>query len=149
MYKKILFPTCLKPYCDHIFNYALRMAVENDARLWIYHGLGRLKMDHTQVEAAIKDAEAKVKTAYADKMKDRGFMNYQINVTDGDVVSELTKLARNTSADILVMGTSTDAPIDTGDSTNVGSFGERAQDIILWAPCPVLIIPPAMVPGLA
>ncbi len=99
--------------------------------------------------AGRKDAEAKAKTTYANKMKDRGFKNYPINVTDGDVVSELTELARNTSADILAMGTSTDAPIDTGDSTNVGSFGETAQEIILWAPCPVMIIPPATVPRLA
>lgn len=124
------------------------MAIENDAKLWIYHGLGRLKMGQAGVEAAINEAEAKVKTAYADKMKARGFNNYQINVTEGDVISELTKLARNTSADIMVMGTSTDAPIDTGDSTNVGSFGETAQEIILWVSCPVLVVPPSMVPGL-
>ena len=148
MYKRILFPTCLKPYCDHIFRYALQMAMDNDAKLWIYHGLGRLKMDQKQVEEAIKAAEAKVQTAYADKMKERGFTNYAINVSDGDVVTELTKLARNMSADVMVMGSSTDAPIDTGDSSNVGTFGDTAKETILWAPCPVTIIPPSLVPGL-
>jgi nucleotide-binding universal stress UspA family protein len=148
MYKKILFPTCLKPYCDHIFKHALQLARDHSAKLWIYHGLGRLKMDQEQVAAAIKDAEAKVQTAYADKMKELGFSDYAINVSDGDVVTEVTKLARNVAADVMVMGTSTDAPIDTGDSSNVGTFGETAKALLLWAPCPVTIIPPALVPGL-
>lgn len=147
MYKKILFPTCLQPYCDRIFEHALQMAVDHDAKLWIYHGLGRLKMGQEQVEAAIKEAEAKVQTAYADKMNQRSFTNYAINVSDGDVVTELTKLARNMSADVMIMGTSTDVPMGTGDSTNVGTFGDTAKEILLWAPCPVLVIPPALVPG--
>ncbi|MDX2455581.1 universal stress protein [Desulfosarcina sp.] len=147
MYKKILFPTCLKPYCDQIFSYALQMAIENDAKLWIYHGLGRMKMNQHQVEEAIKDAEAKVHTAYVGMMKERNFNNYMINVSDGDAISEITKLARNAAADLIVMGTSTDAPIGIGDSTNVGTFGETAKEIILWAPCPVLVIPPSLVPG--
>jgi hypothetical protein len=33
MYKKILFPTCLKPYCDHIFKHALQMARDHSAKL--------------------------------------------------------------------------------------------------------------------
>jgi nucleotide-binding universal stress UspA family protein len=123
------------------------MAVENDAKLWIYHGIGRLKRNQHQVEEAIKDAEAKVETAYVDKMKKRDFINYMINVSNGDVVNEITKLARNTSADLIVMGTSSDAPIGIGDSSNVGAFGETAKNIILQAPCPVLAIPPSLVPG--
>ncbi|MCK5696219.1 MAG: universal stress protein [Desulfobacula sp.] len=149
MYKKILFGTCLTDYCDHIFNYALNLAKENDAKLWIYYGIGRLNLDETKAEQAIKEAEAKVTQAYVDQMKDRGFDNYIINVSDGDVVSELSKLARNAAVDLMVMGTSTDTPLSMGESTNVGSLGPITADAVLWAPCPVMIIPPSLIPELA
>ncbi|MCD4741449.1 MAG: universal stress protein [Desulfobacteraceae bacterium] len=149
MYKKILFSTCLTEYCNHIFNFALNLAKENDARLWIYHGLGKLNLDEAKVEQAIKEAEAKVSEAYVGRMKDSGFDNYAINIGDGDVVSELSKLARNSAVDLMVMGTSTETPLAVGESTNVAPLGEITSDALLWAPCPVMIIPPSLIPGLA
>ena len=149
MYKKILFSTCLTEYCSHIFNFALSLAKENDAKLWIYYGIGRLNYDEAGVEKAIKEAEARVAGAYVGLMKDGEFSNYAINVSDGDVVSELSKLARNISADLMVMGTSTDTPLAMGGSPNVKPLGETTKDAILWAPCPVMIVPPSLIPGLA
>ena len=61
MYKKILFNTCLTEYCDHIFNFALNIAMENDAKLWIYYGIGRLSGDEEKTEQAIKESESKRK----------------------------------------------------------------------------------------
>jgi nucleotide-binding universal stress UspA family protein len=149
MFKKILFGSCLTEYCDNIFNFALNLARENDAKLWIYHGLGRLNLSGEKVIEAIKQAEAKVKEAYVDKMKKQDFNNYAINVSDGDVVSEISKLARNAGIDAMVMGTSTAAPIELAESVNTGPLGSVAAETILWAPCPVIIVPPALVPGLA
>ena len=149
MFKKILFGTCLKEYCDHIVNFALNLAKENDAKLWIYHGLGRLNISAEKVEEAINEAEARAKELYVERMKNRGFTNYVINVSDGDVVSEMSKMARNAAIDIIVMGTSTEAPIAVGESINVGPLGPVATETLLLAPCPVLIVPPALIPGLA
>jgi nucleotide-binding universal stress UspA family protein len=149
MYKKILFGTCLTEYCNHIFNFALNLAKENDAKLWIYYGLGRLNLDESKVEQAIKEAETKVAKAYVEQMKERGFENYAINVSDGDVVSEFSKLARNAAVDLMVMGTSTNAPLAMGESTNVGPLGPTTAETVLWASCPVMIIPPSLIPGLA
>ena len=149
MFKKILFGTCMTEYCDHIFNYALNLAKENDAKLWIYHGLGRLNLSEEKVVEAIHQAETKVKEAYVDKMKKQDFTSYAINVSDGDVVSEISKLARNAQVDALVMGTSTNAPIELGESVNTGPLGSITAETILWAPCPVIIVPPALIPGLA
>ncbi|MBT6341560.1 MAG: universal stress protein [Desulfobacula sp.] len=149
MYKKILFGTCLTEYCNHIFNFALTLAKENDAKLWIYYGLGRLNLDESKAEQAIKESETKVAQAYVKQMKERGFDNYAINVSDGDVVSEFSKLARNAAVDLMVMGTSTKAPLAMGESSNVGSLGPTTAEAVLWAPCPVMIIPPSLIPGLA
>jgi len=149
MFKKILFGSCLTEYCDHIFNYALNLAKENDARLWIYHGLGRLNLSEEKVVEAISGAEAKVEEAYVDKMKKQDFTNYAINVSDGDVVSEISKLARNAGIDVMVMGTSTAAPLAVGESINTGPLGSTTAETILWAPCAIIIVPPALVPGLA
>ncbi len=149
MVKKILFGTCLSKYCEHIFNFALNLAKENDAKLWIYYGIGRLNLDEAKTEQAIQEAEVKVTQAYVKQMKDRGFDNYAINVSDGDVVSELSKLARNAAVDLMVMGTSTDTPLAVGESTDVGSLGAITAKAVLVAPCPVMIIPPSLIPGLA
>jgi len=149
MYKKILFCTCLTDYCNHIFNFVLNLAKENDGKLWIYYGLGRLNVDESKAEQAIKEAETLVAKAYVEQRKEKGFDNYAINVSDGDVVSEFSKLARNAAVDLMVMGTSTAAPLAMGESTNVGSLGPTTAEAVLWAPCPVMIIPPSLIPGLA
>ena len=149
MFKKILFGTCLTDYCDHIFNFALNLAKENDAKLWIYHGLGRLNLSEEKVVEAIKEAETRVAEAYVDKMKKHDFTNYVIKVSVGDVISEISKLARNAEIDVLVIGTSTSVPIELGESANVGPLGPITAESILWSPCPVLIVPPALIPGLA
>ncbi len=149
MYKKILFNTCLTEYCDHIFNFALNLAMENDAKLWIYHGIGRLNGDEEKIEQAIKESESKVVQAYVGKMKERGFNNYAINVTDGNVVSEISKLARNAAVELMVVGTSTDLPLAMGESPNAADLGAISKSSILRAPCPVMVIPPSLIPGLA
>jgi nucleotide-binding universal stress UspA family protein len=149
VYKKILFGTCLTDYCEPVFNYAFDLAKENNAKLWIFYGLGRLAMDEEKAVEKIKKAEVKVAERYVGKMKSQGFSDYAINVSDGDVVSEISKLARNAGIDLLVMGTSTETPIEMGESVRLGPLGPVVSETLLWAPCPVLVIPPALIPGLA
>jgi nucleotide-binding universal stress UspA family protein len=145
MFKKILFGTCLTEYCDHVFNFALNLARENNAKLWIYHGLG----PGTTTDDIKKAAEGKVAEAYVRKMKDRGFTDYMINVSDGDVVSGLAKLARDAQIDLLVMGTSTQTPLEIAEAAQPGKLGPTAAETLLASPCPVLVVPPSMIPGLA
>ena len=149
MFKKILYGSCLTEYCGHIFNFVLNLAKENNAKLWIYHGLGRLNSSEENVTEAIKEAEARVTEAYVDRMKKQGFANYMINVSDGDEVNEITKLARNAKIDVMVIGTSTEAPIEAGEGMTTGFLGPTATKTILNAPCPVIVVPPALIPGLA
>jgi nucleotide-binding universal stress UspA family protein len=149
MYKKILVGTCLTDYCSHIFNFALQLAQQNDARLWVYHGLGRLHMTQDGVEEKIKAAEKQVAEAYIERMKAQGFKDYMINVSEGDVVSEMAKLARQAGIDVIVMGTSTQTPFAAGESVQQGALGDVAAELSLYAPCPVMLVPPALIPGLA
>jgi nucleotide-binding universal stress UspA family protein len=148
MYKRILFPTCLTQFCEHIFTYVLNMAVENHAKLWIYYGLGRQNLKEGELNEEIKKAEARVKEAYGKKLAEKGFEDYMINVSDGDVVSEITKLARNAKIDAIIMGTATQSPMAAGEDVMVGPLGQVTADTLLWSPCPVLVIPPSWVPGL-
>lgn len=90
-----------------------------------------------------------MKELFGAKMKEQGFDNYAINVSDGDIVSEITKLARNINVDVIIMGTSTKVPTAAGESTKMSPLGAVTAETVLWAPCPVLIVPPALVPGLA
>lgn len=111
MYKKILFGTCLSEYCDHIFNFALNLAIENNAKLWIYHGLGRLDLSEEETIKKIKDSETRMVEAYAERMKNRGFSDYMINVSDGDQVDKMSNLAKNADIDAIIIGTSTKTPL--------------------------------------
>ena len=70
MYKRILFSTCMTEYCEHTFTFALNMAKENNAKLWIYHGLGRLNLSEDETNKKIAAAEARVKETYRDKLKE-------------------------------------------------------------------------------
>ena len=148
MYKKILFPTCLTQFCEHIFTHVLNLAVENSAKLWIYYGLGRQNLKEDELNEEIKKAETRVKEAYGEKLAAKGFQDYMINVSDGDVVSEITKLARNAKIDAIIMGTATKTPMTAGEDIRVGPLGQITADTLLWSPCPVLVIPPSWVPGL-
>lgn len=87
--------------------------------------------------------------AYAERMKNRGFSDYMINVSDGDKVSEMSKLAKNAGIDAIVIGTSTETPLEAGEGATSGSLGPMAAEIILKAPCPVIVVPPSLLPGLA
>ena len=149
MYKKILFGTCMTEYCDHIFNFALNLAKENEAKLLIFHGLGKLNLPVEKVEEAVKKTEARIGELYVERMRNKDFSNYAINVSDGDVVSEMSKMARNAAVDLIVLGTSTNTPIARGERIEVGPLGATTAKAILWAPCQVLIVPPALIPGLA
>jgi nucleotide-binding universal stress UspA family protein len=148
MYKRILFSSCLTEYCEHIFTFVLNMAKENNAKLWIYHGLGRLNLSEPETREKIEEAEIRVKEAYENKLRDKGVEDYMINVSDGDIVSEITKLARNAKIDAIIMGTATKSPIAAGEDIRVGPLGKITTDTLLWSPCPVLVVPPALVPGL-
>jgi nucleotide-binding universal stress UspA family protein len=148
MFKKILICTDLSKYCNHVFNYGLNMAKESNARLWIYHGLGRLHLSEEETKQEIDKGEAHVLEAYRDRLRENVFEKYTINVSDGDIVSEITKLARNAAVDVILMGPSAKEPTGAGEDVRVAPLGPVAADTILWAPCPVMIIPPALLPGL-
>lgn len=148
MYKKILFCACLTDFCEHVFKFSLETAIENNAKLWLYHGLGRLNLTENEVTKEIEGGETNMGELFGVKMKQQGFDNYAINVSDGDIVSEITKLARNVNVDVIIMGTSTKAPTAAGESARMSPLGAVTAETVLWAPCPVLIVPPALVPGL-
>ncbi len=149
MYQKILFASCLTEYCEHIFKVALELAKENNAKLWIYHGLETADEAQTPSEEDMKATEARLKETCVDKMKAQNFSNYMINVSAGNVVREITNLARNANIDVIVMGTSTQTPLGAAESAQSVRLGPVVSEVLLAAPCPVLVVPPHLVPGLA
>lgn len=80
--------------------------------------------------------------------KNKG-IDYRINITAGDVVDELVGLARNAGIDLLITGTSTKIPLATGGSPADNSLGQVVSQVLLRSPCPVLVVPPALIPGLS
>lgn len=148
MFTKILFGTCLTEYCDHIFNFAMNLTKEHDAALWIFYGLGPIGKGLEAIEKEIKKAEEEVSQAYVERLKQKG-IDYRINITAGDVVAELVGLARNAGIDLLIAGTSTKTPLAAGGSPADNSLGQVVSQVLLRSPCPVLVVPPALIPGLS
>lgn len=74
---------------------------------------------------------------------------YAIHVTVGDEASEISKLARDEGIDLMVMGTSAKVPIAAGESVTARPLGPVVAETVLVAPCPVMIVPPSLIPGLA
>jgi flavin-dependent dehydrogenase len=57
--------------------------------------------------------------------------------------------ASRAGIEAIVMGTSTETPLAAGESVSPGVLGEVAAELSLWAPCPVIVVPPALIPGLS
>ena len=149
MYKKILFTSCLTEYCRHIFKVALDLAIEHKSKLWIYHGLEVDGGNEAPSEEDIKATEERLKETCVQTMKKRGFSDYMINVSAGKVPREITSVARNAGIELIVMGTSTRTPLAAAESVQSLRLGPVVSEVLLSAPCPVLVVPPQMVPGLA
>jgi len=49
----------------------------------------------------------------------------------------------------MVVGTSTKTPLEVGEGAMNNTLGSTVNETILKAPCPVIVVPPALVPGLA
>jgi len=70
-------------------------------------------------------------------------------VSAGDEVSEISKLAGNAQIEVMVVGTSTKTPLEVGEGAMVSTLGSTVYETILKPPCPVIVVPPALLPGLA
>ncbi len=140
MYKKILFGTCLTEYCDPIFNFALNLARENNAKLWIYYGLAHYEPWYGEFDSyhidRVMDWQIKKAHAYQKDFCSRHLEDcatYTTHIEVGNPAQKTLEFIDDKKIDMVVM-------CRTG-KTGDFDMGNVAQKVAIKSPVPVAIAP--------
>ena len=142
-FKRILFPTDFSPIAEHAFGYALGIAREFGARLFILHvineqadlrGFYLPHLAYEEVEADIVTAARRMMDEFRAGIE--GYDNHEGAVISGVPYAEILAAADEHAADLIVMG--------THGLTGVEHllFGSTAERVLRHAKCPVMTIRP-------
>jgi nucleotide-binding universal stress UspA family protein len=129
MFKKILFCTDFSEDSDHAFSYASNLATAYNATILILHVIVEPVCYYWSTPKGVDELVAKqiervkqeINTRYLQKTE--GFKNY-----------EIIQVAREESADLIVMGTHGRTGLDHL------ILGSTAENVVRKSPCPVLTV---------
>lgn len=137
-YKRILVATDLSPQGKVTLEKALGMAKDSQAEVFVIHVLERSPMSYggefsipmdTKVEQTI---EAQARSILQDMAHKYGFDDDHIYLANGSVKTEVTKLAKQIEADVIVVGSH-------GGGTIGVLLGSRANAVLHQAHCDVWV----------
>ncbi|WP_265820762.1 universal stress protein [Geovibrio ferrireducens] len=144
--KKILYPTDFSEPSKVALEYAAELARQFGAELEILH----VMFDETQVvsfylpQVTMQSLSTDIETGSAKQLDDfiqsqpslKG-VNYTTKLIKGTPFIEITKHAKDTAADMIVIGTHGRTGLDHV------LFGSTAEKVVRKAPCPVFTVRPA------
>ncbi|MBI5493197.1 MAG: universal stress protein [Deltaproteobacteria bacterium] len=143
-FKRILFPTDFSEASINAAGYALALARQNKARLYVLHVVdvsdeaAGFYLPHLSFERLDKElmssATEMLRNFIAKQFK--GYRNIETQVAAGEPYKEILKVVKGADADVIVMGTLGKARIDRF------IFGSTTERVMRSAKCPVLVIPP-------
>ncbi|WP_319583420.1 universal stress protein [uncultured Pseudodesulfovibrio sp.] len=131
----IVFATDFSKQAESAFKFALNSAKELGCDLTLFHALdisGKL-LDQNAIEDKIIEARARIRETYGPLMGD--FKDFDIEVWEGVPYVEIVKLARERSADLIVMAHHT-RELDP----ELATIGSTMEQVILRAGCPVVSV---------
>jgi nucleotide-binding universal stress UspA family protein len=142
-FQRILFPTDFSPIAEHAFGYALGVAREFGARLFILHvineqadlrGFYLKDHDYEEVEADIATSAQRMMDEFRAGIE--GYDNHEGRVITGVPYAEILNVAKEDDAELIVMG--------THGHTGVEHllFGSTAERVLRHADCPVMTVRP-------
>ncbi|MBI5642243.1 MAG: universal stress protein [Deltaproteobacteria bacterium] len=144
-FKKILFPTDFTDASVAAASYAMMLARQNKAKLYVLHVMDVSKeaagfyLPHLSFERLDKEmrgvAGEMLKNFCAKQFK--GFRNVEMHVLAGEPFKEILKVVKGSKIDLVVMGTFGKARVDRL------LFGSTTERVVRRAECPVLVIPPS------
>ncbi|MFH1915606.1 MAG: universal stress protein [Pseudomonadota bacterium] len=150
MFNKIMFATSGTPVCDSPAKIAFDLAEREDAELILFHVLGvpsrGFSLEVTDVRTGDReglgdDYEAWVReelsNTYDNQLKQYGYKT-RIQSAVGVPATEILRLARRESVDLIVMGANTRP--DEGGGRHRSIMGNTMLEVAKRAKCPVLII---------
>ena len=141
--KKILVPTDFSPYSDYALQYASMMARAFKARILLIHVIEPLTYSVTDTLTVTNHFEA-LKTLAKPLLENirkrfqKKGLRVEINLLTGVPYREILNKARQTKADMIVMGTHG----RTGMEHIL--LGSVAEKVVRLAPCPVVTVRPVV-----
>ena len=143
MFEKILFCTDFSKNSDHAFWYAFNLTRAHNATLLILHVIvepvcyywSTPKMADELIAKQTELVKQEINTHHLQKIE--GFKNVEIfarETAEGTAFHEIIQVAREESADLIVMGTHGRTGLD---HLIVGS---TAENVVRKSPCPVLTV---------
>lgn len=131
----IVFATDFSKQALSAFKFALAQARDLDCDLTLFHALdisGKV-MDQNAIEDQLIAARVRIRETYGPLMGD--FKNFDIEVWEGVPYVEIVKLARERSADLIVM-----AHHSRELDPDLARIGSTMEQVILRAGCPVVSV---------
>jgi nucleotide-binding universal stress UspA family protein len=131
----IVFATDFSKQAENAFKFALNSAKELNCDLTLFHALdisGKV-LDQNAIEDRLIAARARIRETYVPLMGDFG--DFDIEVWEGVPYVEIVKLARERSADLIVL-----AHHSRELDPERASLGSTLEQVILRAGCPVVSV---------
>ncbi|MGE4423634.1 MAG: universal stress protein [Pseudodesulfovibrio sp.] len=131
----IVFATDFSKQAENAFKFALNSARELGCDLTLFHALdisGKV-LDQNDIEDKLIAARARIRETYGPLMGD--FKDFDIEVWEGVPYVEIVKIARERSADLIVL-----AHHSRELDPELASIGSTLEQVILRAGCPVVSV---------
>ena len=131
----IVFATDFSKQAESAFKFALSSAKELGCDLTLFHALdisGKV-LDQNAIEDKLIEVRSRIRETYGPLMGD--FKDFDIEVWEGVPYVEIVKIARERSADLIVMAHHT-RELDPERAT----IGSTMEQVILRAGCPVVSV---------
>lgn len=142
-FQRILFPTDFSQIAGHAFGYALGIAREFGAKLYILHvineqadlrGFYLPHLEYEEVEADIVTSAQRMMDEFRAGIE--GYDNHEGRVLSGVPYAEILNAAKEDDAELIVMGTHGHTGVEHM------LFGSTAERVLRHAKCPVMTIRP-------
>jgi nucleotide-binding universal stress UspA family protein len=138
-FRKIILAFKFSRACRSALEKAIKIAMENDAELLIFHALDyRLKEMNGQDPKLIEvtqQMEQKFETEIKPHLSD--FPKFTFGYSPTDPGLEICKIARKIQADLILVGCH-----DELDKQSITRLDYVGMTILEKAPCPVMLVPP-------
>ena len=139
MFSKIILAFKFSPACRSALETAIKLAMENDAELLIFHSLDyHLKAmgdQDVKLNEATQQMEQKFETEIKPHLVD--FPKFTFGYSPTDPGLEICKIARQIQADLILVGCH-----DELDKQSITRLDYVGMTILEKAPCPVMLVPP-------
>ena len=140
-YRTIVCAVDAAPAARHAVDYALSLAQEAQASLLLVHVVEWLWPEGDVTEIAAATEFSRVRTEAATRLLDhlipadaRAWCHPETIVAYGRAHEEITRIANERSADLIVLGAHGRSPL------TLAVFGSTTNQVIRHAPCPVLTV---------